>query len=53
MAYNPNKVARLKDIITIAGYVQTLVNTEKERINSIEECLRNIQSIASTEISAN
>ena len=50
MAYNVNKVARLKDIITLATRIQALIETERERINDIEACLQGIQSIATSEI---
>lgn len=50
MAYNPNKIARLKDIITLAERIQDLIDVERTRIDDIENCLQSIQSIASTEI---
>lgn len=53
MSVNINKVARLKDIIIIAARIQALIDTERERIDDIEECLHSIQSIASAEITAN
>ena len=50
MSVNMNKVARLKDIITIAQRIQALIDIERERINDIEDCLHSIQAIASSEI---
>ena len=50
MAYNLNKVARLKDILTIAQRIQALIDTERERIDDLENCLHSIQAIASSEI---
>ena len=50
MAYNLNKVARLKDILTIAQRIQVLIDTERERIDDLENCLHSIQAIASSEI---
>ena len=50
MSVNMNKVARLKDILTIAQRIQVLIDTERERIDDLENCLHSIQAIASSEI---